>query len=514
MKAIILFLICVFCFTGNSFAQWTEQSSGITSPLYSVSAVDNNVAWACGENGVVLRTINSGVNWTTTTSPNPSIGLYTIRGIDDMIALVGGASATAGVVYKTTDGGATWTQTFNQPGGFINAINKFNGVPVCGMHGDPIGGRWSQFISFDFGSTWDSTGIYNPAPPGEFGWNNSACQPNGVSYFIYYGTNNTKIYQPFANGTVLTHPTPGLVNSMSVWATAADRIMTGSNIMLFSTDGGNSWTDVNAPGTGSILGITGAGSTWFYARGSSIYKSTNDGGNWASDHSATGNYTHMYLSPRGLYIWAVRDNGGISRYFSDIPLPVELASFVSTVSGSNVTLNWSTSLETNNAGFDIERSDVNGQVTGDWRKVGSVNGSGTTHEMTNYSFTDRGLQKGHYNYRLKQTDFNGNFEYFNLSNEVIVGSPEKFSLSQNYPNPFNPSTKINYDLPYDANVSLTVYDMTGKEVAKLVNEFKPAGYYVADFNASNLSTGVYMYRISAVGNSQNFTSEKRMVLVK
>jgi hypothetical protein len=56
--------------------------------------------------------------------------------------------------------------------------------------------------------------------------------------------------------------------------------------------------------------------------------------------------------------------------------------------------------------------------------------------------------------------------------------------------------------------------MTGKEVAKLVNEFKPAGYYVADFNASNLSTGVYMYRISAVGNSQNFTSEKRMVLVK
>ena len=120
MKAIILFLICVFCFTSNSFAQWTEQSSGITSPLYSVSAVDNNVAWACGENGVVLRTINSGVNWTTTTSPNPSVGLYTIRGIDAMIALVGGASANAGHVFKTIDGGQTWTQTFLQPGGFIN----------------------------------------------------------------------------------------------------------------------------------------------------------------------------------------------------------------------------------------------------------------------------------------------------------------------------------------------------------------------------------------------------------
>ena len=97
---------------------------------------------------------------------------------------------------------------------------------------------------------------------------------------------------------------------------------------------------------------------------------------------------------------------------------------------------------------------------------------------------------------------------------MIVGSPEKFSLSQNYPNPFNPATKINYDLPFDAKVSLKVFDMTGREVATIVNEFKTAGYYVADFNASNFSTGVYMYRISADANGQSFTSEKRMVLIK
>ena len=513
MKTIILSLFCIICFTGNTFAHWTEQSSGITSALYSVSAVDNSVVWACGENGVVLRTINSGINWTATTSPNPSVGLYTIQGLDAMTALVGGASATAGVAYKTIDGGLTWTQTFNQPGGFVNSIDHFNGFPVYGMLSDPIGGRWGQWVSFDFGSSWDSTGFYNPAPPGEAGWNNSffAATP---SFFSYYGTNNTKIYQPFGNGTILSYPTPGLADSYSIWGTANDRLMTGGNILLFTANGGISWTNVNAIGTGNILGITGAGSTWYYVRGSSVYKSINDGANWSNDHTATGNYNHIFLSPLGLYMWAVRDNGGISRYLSDIPLPVELSSFISTVSGSNVILNWSTSRENNNSGFDIERSEIKGQSTNDWRKVGYIAGNGNTSENSFYQFTDRGLSQGKYIYRLKQTDFNGNFAYHNLSNEVIVGSPDKFSLSQNYPNPFNPSTKINYDLPFDAKVSLKIFDMTGREVATLVNEFKTAGYYIADFNASNLSTGVYLYRISAEANGQNFTSEKRMVLIK
>ncbi|MBL8008600.1 MAG: T9SS type A sorting domain-containing protein [Ignavibacteria bacterium] len=475
--------------------------------------MDNNVVWACGDNGTVLRTINSGVTWTTVTSPNSSIGLYTIQGLDAMTALVGGAGVSAGYVYKTIDGGVTWTETFNQPGGFINSVDKFNGFPVCGMLSDPIGGRWGQFVSFDFGSTWDSTGFYNPAPPGEAGWNNSFF-PATPSFFSYYGTNNTKIYQPFANGTMLVHPTPGLVNSYAVWGNTNSRLMTGGDIMLYSVDGGNSWTDVNAIGTGEISGICGGGTIWFYTRGSSVHKSTDNGGIWTTDYTSTGIYNHIALSPEGLYMWAVRSNGGISRNLIDFPLPVELNSFVSSISGSNVTLNWSTSHEVNNSGFDIERSEVKGQINGEWRKTGFVNGNGTTAENSFYEFTDRGLSQGKYNYRLKQTDYNGNFEYFNLSNEVIIGSPEKFRLSQNFPNPFNPSTKISFDLPFDAKVSLKVFDMTGREVASLVNEFRTSGYYTVNFNASDLSTGIYLYRITADANGKSFTSEKKMVLVK
>jgi len=127
----------------------------------------------------------------------------------------------------------------------------------------------------------------------------------------------------------------------------------------------------------------------------------------------------------------------------DIPLPVELSSFVSTVSDRDVKLNWTTANENNNSGFEIERSIVNSE----WSKVNFVTGHGNSTVPQNYSYEDRNLSSGRYNYRLKQIDYNGDFEYYDLQNEVVIGIPEKFSLSQNYPNPYNPRTTINYEYP-------------------------------------------------------------------
>ena len=90
------------------------------------------------------------------------------------------------------------------------------------------------------------------------------------------------------------------------------------------------------------------------------------------------------------------------------------------------------------------------------------------------------MNSGTYKYRLKQIDNNGNFKIFDLTNSVKIGTPEKFSLMQNYPNPFNPVTRISYNLPANSFVSLKVYDMTGKEVATLVNENQVPGYYDVD----------------------------------
>jgi len=191
------------------------------------------------------------------------------------------------------------------------------------------------------------------------------------------------------------------------------------------------------------------------------------------------------------------------------PLPVELSSFVSSVNGNDVTLNWTTASEINNSGFDIERSSVENQ----WSKVANVAGNGTTNESSSYSYTDRSLNAGIYSYRLKQVDFNGNFEYFNLSAEVNVGVPANFKLSQNFPNPFNPSTTIEFALPTDGHAVITVFDMSGKEVSRLVNEVKSAGYHNVKFDGSTLSSGSYFYKIEVTGTS-NFSEVKRMMLVK
>lgn len=194
---------------------------------------------------------------------------------------------------------------------------------------------------------------------------------------------------------------------------------------------------------------------------------------------------------------------------SDAPLPIELASFTSMTIRNEVILDWSTSSEINNASFEIERSPV--AVSDNYQRIGSIQGNGTTNEVKKYKFNDRNLQTGKYKYRLKQIDFNGNFNYFNLSGEVEVGIPGKYDLSQNYPNPFNPVTKINYDMPKDGKVNLRIYDITGREIAALINnELQPAGYYTVIFNASNLSSGVYFYRIVA----GDFVATKKLMLIK
>ncbi|MFZ4589996.1 MAG: T9SS type A sorting domain-containing protein [Ignavibacteria bacterium] len=88
--------------------------------------------------------------------------------------------------------------------------------------------------------------------------------------------------------------------------------------------------------------------------------------------------------------------------------------------------------------------------------------------------------------------------------------PQTYSLSQNYPNPFNPVTKINYALPKSGLVTLKIYDVLGREVVNLVNENKAAGSYSVDFNASNLTSGVYFYRIEVNG----YIDTKKMTLIK
>lgn len=191
-------------------------------------------------------------------------------------------------------------------------------------------------------------------------------------------------------------------------------------------------------------------------------------------------------------------------------IPVELLSFFAQRTDAGVELTWKTATETNNSGFNIERSrDENNFI-----QIGFVSGRGTTTEISSYSYLDSEIETGKYYYRLKQIDFDGSFEYLNIV-LVDVGLPKQFVLSQNHPNPFNPATVIKFQLPVDANVRIDLYNSIGQKVSELLNSDLSGGVHEVTFEGSNLSSGIYYYTMNAIGkDGKNFTATKKMILMK
>ena len=201
---------------------------------------------------------------------------------------------------------------------------------------------------------------------------------------------------------------------------------------------------------------------------------------------------------------------GVSLYQGSNPLPVELTFFSARLLKNGVILNWGTETEVNNYGFEIEREVGSRQLAvGKWEMIGFVEGHGNSNSPKEYSFIDNNVTVGKYAYRLKQIDNDGTFEYSKII-EIDVDAPLEFELSQNYPNPFNPSTTIKFSLPVTSNVKLSIFNILGEEIQNLLNETKEAGVYTINFNASQLNSGIYFYKLE----TKNFIRVKKMSLIR
>lgn len=200
---------------------------------------------------------------------------------------------------------------------------------------------------------------------------------------------------------------------------------------------------------------------------------------------------------------------------SQITTPVELTSFFANSNKGEIILQWSTATEVNNKGFEIERASLNNLqgVKSEYKKIGFVSGNGSTTESRDYSFEDKTLSPGFYYYRLKQIDLNGQSVY-SKEIEAEVKAPIQFSLAQNYPNPFNPTTKIIFTLPERSSVTIYIYNVIGELVGNVAHNSYEAGYQSVNFNASNLPSGVYVYRLEAKGKSNTFVASRKMLLLK
>lgn len=190
----------------------------------------------------------------------------------------------------------------------------------------------------------------------------------------------------------------------------------------------------------------------------------------------------------------------------DDPLPVELVSFTAVYQNSEIVLNWKTETEVNNYGFNIQRR-IN---KGEWDSIAFIEGSGNSNSPKNYSYCDKDLFAGgsNFQYRLKQMDNDGTFEYSDVVEVDII--PTQYELSQNYPNPFNPSTTIRFSLPKATQLKIILYNMLGEKIETIVEGMYEAGFYKVLYNAQNLPSGAYIYRIE----SSEFMQVKKLMLLK
>jgi len=499
------FLIIFVLFTGYTFSQWFQTPSGVANDLNGVFCLNSDYGFIAGSAGTFLKTTDGGTTWNAATI-NPLEDYNDLYFFDQNTGIMVG---NGGVILRTTNGGTSWNPVNS------NVTDNLYSISFNGMNGIIGGSSQTILYSTDGGASWNTSqtgffgGGFNSAynltsSVGFVAGQNSIFQPfvgkstdGGVSwefYNFYFNSN-----EGYVSSIHFFDESSGIVTGV-VW--------NGMGAISRTTNGGTDWLTTlflnpinnmvfTSPTTGYAVGDFGY-----------IIKSTNSGLSWNEQTSGTTSYLRdvdffddgingVAVGEAGLILTTT--NGGI---------PVELASFTGKVSNSTVLLEWMTASEKNNRGFYVER-----KINDEWKSLSFINGKGTTTEEQFYSYTDD-LKNLNYSgiiyYRLKQVDFDGTYEY---SPEIEIdynSLPDNFVLYQNYPNPFNPVTTIKYSLPVTEKVSIKIYNILGNEVKTLVDEVKQPGTYEITFDATGLSSGIYIYEMRA----GKFTSAKYLTLLK
>jgi photosystem II stability/assembly factor-like uncharacterized protein len=503
-KALIAFtLLQSYIFSQSG---WQVVPSGTTNSLQSIHFADYDTGYVVGDVGTVLKSVDGGLIWQSLQTP-------VTKDLNDLFVFNGStvlAVGDSGRMIFTIDGGAYWYI------GIYNLTEDLYSVSFSGNNG--ICGGSSQTILY--GDFYETGITWYTAQTGFFGggfWAAYSLTPQ-----IGFVAGENSIFQPLFGKTTDTGATWNFtafyLNNNEGRATGIDftdinigyisaSVWDGTGAIAKTTDGGTNWNSIifSNPLWSVDFPISGASQVG-YAVGDAgtIFKTFDAGTSWQQQQSGISqklNKTY-FLDPE--FGFAVGENGIILKTI-DGGLPVELISFSAEVKAHNIILSWRTATETNNQGFEIERMNSGGI----FEMIGFVDGSGTTTESKAYSFVDAKLNAGTFTYRLKQIDFDGKFSYSNTV-EVEIVIPSTFMLEQNYPNPFNPNTTIRFSIPVETDVRLNVFNTLGQEVAEIINSRLKEGYHEIDFDATNLTSGIYFYRLEA----DKFVEVKKMILLK
>jgi photosystem II stability/assembly factor-like uncharacterized protein len=444
------------------------DSTSLTSDVKLIKKDNFNKIY-CNSGNHIFYSSNSGENWLQCNDIHPEEPLITNFYINDsgyIFTIAGYCSPI--FAHKTTNNGVSWQMLYEWYVVWYLLNNSFSIIEnsyqsiFLSFHLRYDSYRLPKLLRKDLGSNW-----------------NELLTDRVVSNMYFYDS--------------------------TMYLTTIENDFYPANGILVSNDNGNTYSTINnGLNNLNVKQLILENEVFVALTYGGIYKSLDRGNHWIRlDHSGLNStINRIYYDDIG-NLYACTENG---LYIFSGVLPVELLNFSSTLGSGIITLNWSTATELNNQGFEIQRKTKNAE----WVIIGFKEGNGTTSNQSEYSFADdiSYLKDREIKYRLKQIDFNDSFTY---SDEIKAFlNPIQFSLSQNYPNPFNPTTRISYQLPKESKVVLKVYDILGSEVATLVNENQEAGYKELNFDASSLSSGIYIYKIIA----NDFVSSKKMSVIK
>ncbi|MBS1494768.1 MAG: T9SS type A sorting domain-containing protein [Bacteroidetes bacterium] len=428
MKKIIIIFLCMF--TANSiFAGWTTVNMGTTNEFTSVSMPTDQIHFLTAINtttyeGTLYKSTNGGATWTTLSLPSnfklPMVCNFAPGGMNGMIA---GSS-----LLGTSNGGVDWMPIYSPTDTVL-----FFGVDIRGE------------------TAWSLWAVGNK-------------MNNGVPVIIRCANMNVAV-PVYTRLTLPSNMSTLHLTSVSAMDSMTCYIGVESNSsfrgVIRTTDKGVSWTQLN---TGGIevwdIEMENNGYGYIVSGGSSscyVQRTSDYGSTWSTVYSGTSGALKSLLQNNGLY--AAGNNGKIIRSSDGGQ------SWVSQNSGTTANLNFINSLESN------------------------------TNIM--YAGGENGVL-------LKTLD--GGVGINNISSSI----PDKNLLYQNYPNPFNPSTTIKFDLKKSSYVKLIVFDALGREVETIVNEYLNIGTYTADWNSIGNTSGIYFYRLI----TNDFTDTGKMILMK
>jgi len=489
--------------SGDNGAVWQELSSGMTMwHFYAVDFTDPDTGWIVGPNKTIIKSVNGGADWTPQASSAPQ-NLLDVFMVDNQ---TGWTVGEYGVILKTKNGGIDWDNQLSGTFYFLHACFFMNDQMgwICG---GPVAGDTSIILNTSDGGTT---------------WNRQNCTADASLRDIYFIDDqngwvvghNSNVFHTVDGGVTWSPVSIGSTEDFySAYFMTKDIGWIGGNSIRYTDNGGTSWTEQQVFSVREQIRsihfidfLIG----WAVIQGTpgELYKTMNGGTDWFKLDIGAANNLYDISIVNDEIGWLVGTYSTIMKTDA-VFVPVELVSFTANWVKDHVELEWTTATESNNYGFEIQQKY---SENNSWQKIGFVEGHGTSTEMHYYSFKYTPQSGGKYSYRLKQVDSDGTFK---LSAVRDVWIPSKFALHQNHPNPFNPETKIGFELPISAHVTLDIYNMLGQKIATLIDEKRPAGLQNITWNGKddmgqNVGSGVYFYHIK----TGDFEATRKLVLLR